>query len=72
VDAWRSKHPVERPRHPPVRTSEQRHEHWDEQRPDRRGRQGFSLRAWILLLVLGSVMQWVDPGSKVNDLLRAS
>ena len=33
---------------------------------------GFSLGAWIVLLVVGAVMLKVDKGSKLNELLRDS
>lgn len=33
---------------------------------------GFSVGAWIVLLVVGSVMLKLDKGSKINDLLRDS
>ncbi|MGC9154917.1 MAG: hypothetical protein ACP5HZ_04645 [Ferrimicrobium sp.] len=33
---------------------------------------GFSLAAWIVLLIVGAVMLKVDKGSKLNELLRDS
>jgi hypothetical protein len=33
---------------------------------------GFSLRAWVFLLVVGAVMLKLDKGSKLNELLRDS
>lgn len=33
---------------------------------------GFSLGAWVFLLVVGAVMLKLDKGSKLNELLRDS
>lgn len=33
---------------------------------------GFSLAAWIYLIIVGGFMLWWDSGSRVNELLRDS
>jgi hypothetical protein len=33
---------------------------------------GFSLMAWLYLLVVGLILMRLDPGSRLNDLLKQS